>query len=248
MTHHRKHPFPVLSVIVGSLCLALLAPPAAARSTTEPAQPAPVQAQPMQSPAPVQEPVPTTDDGPFDKHRFAFYLGPHGSGTIVLSQETDAPQGGYLSHGGGFGVVAGFRVVPYFAIEAKGDLNIQTTAFDWNYVDFYHMHTWGVRLRFHIPLQLALDPYIVAGGGYTWLGRSYKERQGSTTVKGRSLVAEGASWNVGVGLDWWMSRRFTLGGRIVYQGISFGESSDPSYPYSNVTHSLLIVFIPSWHW
>ena len=77
---------------------------------------------------------------------------------------------------------------------------------------------------------------------------TFQETSGSTTIRGSYLVSDGPTWNVGFGFDWWMSRRFTLGGRIVYQGTHFGEAGDLNYPFTNTAHCLAIAFIPSWHW
>ncbi|MBK8482173.1 MAG: hypothetical protein IPL40_13560 [Proteobacteria bacterium] len=156
------------------------------------------------------------------RHRVHAYLGGQLSGVAVLAQTTDYTDG-YLGSGGGAGLFGGVRLGPFFSVEGNWNTSFhdhRSVQGDTLFIDLdaLYMMTFSVDGKLHLPTYGPIEPYAQAGVGFGYLGATY----GSNT-QGNSVFASGPIFNLGAGLDGWLSPWLTLGGRVLYRGLAFGD-------------------------
>jgi hypothetical protein len=165
------------------------------------------------------------------RHRPHFYFGGQLMGLAVLKQSTDYASG-YLGQGGGGGLFGGFRFGPFFSLEANWNVtyhNIydQTYWTDdyWGYQawSFFWLQEVTIDAKVHIPTYGPVEPFFQAGVGLAFVGVGWDSNYGDS---GDVLFASGPAFNLGGGLDFWLSPFFSMGGRVLYRGMRFGE---PTY-------------------
>ncbi|MBK6848731.1 MAG: hypothetical protein IPG96_14765 [Proteobacteria bacterium] len=158
------------------------------------------------------------------RHRVHAYVGGQLSGVAVLAQSTDYADG-YLGSGGGAGLFGGVRLGPFLAIEGNWNVTYHdnreirgdTLFID---LDALYMMTFSVDGKLHLPTYGPVEPYAQAGIGFGYLGATY-----GSNYDGNSVLASGPMFNLGVGLDGWLSPWLTVGGRVLYRGLAFGDVS-----------------------
>ena len=130
---------------------------------------------------------------------------------------------GPINSGGGVGMTGGVRFDPLLSAElgwtgtwhGRG-LNLGPGRPD--LVDNSYLMLFTADLGLHIPTSSAIaDPFVQAGGGYALLGADYTAESGLSD----GIVTHGPTFDVGVGVDVWLDRHFSLGARVLYRGIYF---------------------------
>lgn len=174
------------------------------------------------------------------RHRIHFYVGAELTGIGVLAQKTDATTGGYLGQGGGGGgLFAGVRLGPFFALELNWNITYHNVMQDYlsyygDYWSAFHLQTLELDGKVHIPTRGPIEPYIQAGVGFAFLGvswdNSYYDAYGDS---GGYVFASGPAFNIGGGLDFWLSPFFSLGGRVLYKGMRFSDPENFQSPKGN---------------
>ena len=165
------------------------------------------------------------------RHRIHFYAGAQATGNGVLAQSADAA--GYLGRGGGGGgLFAGIRLGPFFSLELNWNLTYHNVLEDYysywgnnHYWSAFHLQTVELNGKIHIPTRGPVEPYIQLGIGYAFLGVSWDDSYNYSgwNESGEYVFASGVDFNIGGGLDFWLSPFVSLGGRILYKGARFGE-------------------------
>ena len=161
------------------------------------------------------------------RHRFHGYVGGQLGGLAILSQSTDDAAGGPLSQGGGGGLFGGLRFGPYFSLELNWTITYHNVAEDYDtyygdYFSAFHLQTFTVDGKLHIPTRGMVEPFFQAGIGATWMGVTWDDAYS----EGDYIFASGPTFSLGGGIDVWVSPFFTIGGRALYRGMRFGE---PTY-------------------
>jgi hypothetical protein len=165
------------------------------------------------------------------RHRIHGYIGGELTGLATVGQTArDASlgngAGGYLGHGGGGGgLFGGVRLGPFFAIELNYNITWHQAVSDaWNtYWSAFTLQTVELNGKIHIPTRGLVEPYFQIGVGGAFLGVSYDDRWAG--YNDSWLLSSGIMFNVGGGLDFWLSPWFTVGGRVLYKGIRFGSAT-----------------------
>jgi hypothetical protein len=154
------------------------------------------------------------------------YIGVSGSGFVTLGQESgDAT--GYLGSGGGVGLFIGGRLNPVLSLEGTFDTTFHQqdypgfdridTALD----DLYLMSIGGA-LRLNIPTTSPLEPYFRVGGGYSFLGATWKPGYEFGT-----LFAHGVDVVAGGGIELYAGQLFSIGLQVNYRGYWFDRPHIP---------------------
>lgn len=162
-----------------------------------------------------------------DIDRPGVYLGLAGTSNFVANQ-ANAPVNGFIDHGGGFGLFLGGRFSPMFALELGYSLNVHNPVQYWTgeVIDALLLHAWTLDMKILFPNRSIVRPYLQAGAGVYELA-SYAN---STHYR------NGVGFQLGVGMDIWLNRFFSLGGRALYHGIFFTQDIVDYRPYlSNVS-------------
>jgi outer membrane protein with beta-barrel domain len=140
---------------------------------------------------------------PYDRKHF--YMGGGGVGVAVLGQT--GPHG-FLDPGGGFDLFAGVRVHRSVALEFAWQPtfhNNETDIFG-RPIDMVGLEALTADVKVY-PLHRRVQPYFIGGGGAYLLGDSLH------------VFATGPGFQVGGGLDVWLNRYITLGGKVQYRGV-----------------------------
>ena len=179
------------------------------------------------------------------KHRPHFYINGELTGLIVLSQQLENV--GALSHGAGFGLGLGVRTGRWVSIEG----NWTFTAHDeiWTdpnngittrEIDSHQVQTVTVDMKVHIPTWGRVEPFFQVGGGWAFYGLSGYSPYYDSFDYGY-LYVSGPTFSVGGGGEAWFGPHFSMGAKLLYRGMYFGESefpirvedrSDPNKPES----------------
>jgi len=165
------------------------------------------------------------------KHRPHFYLNAELTGLLVLGQQLEDM--GTLYHGAGFGLGLGVRTGRFVSIEG----NWTFTAHDeiWNdpetgqtrvSIDSHQIQTVTLDLKFHIPTWGRVEPFFQVGGGWAFFGLTgwgpLNEEMGHPY-----LYASGPTVSAGGGGEIWFGPHFSMGAKLLYRGMYFGESEFP---------------------
>jgi hypothetical protein len=137
--------------------------------------------------------------------RTHFYLGIAGQGVAVVDQT--GPRA-FLSSGGGFDLFLGLRANRWVAIEAGWQPTFHNVEVD----DFgrpvgrigLQALTLDVKI---FPVHGRVQPYFSVGGGAYLMGDNF------------DVFAEGPGFQIGGGIDFWLSRWGSLGLRVQYRGV-----------------------------
>lgn len=166
------------------------------------------------------------------KHRFTGYLGAQLMALAVVKQQLNDID--TIGHGGGVGITGGIRLGKVVSLEA----NWTFTAHDeyWRdeikpdeiavEVDSLQIQTFTADLKLHIPTFRRVEPYFQLGGGWAILGgMGWKPDEPKYEKFMPSYVyTDGPTFNAGMGLNVWLGRFLTIGGRVLYRGIYFTEA------------------------
>ncbi len=157
-----------------------------------------------------------------DIDRPGVYLGLAGMGNFVVNQ-ANAPVNGFIGQGGGFGLAFGVRIAPMFALELAYSLNVHNPVQYWTgeVIDALLLHAGTLDLKILFPNRSIVRPYLQAGAGVYELA-SYADY---------TQYRNGVGFQLGGGLDIWLNRIFSLGGRALYHGIFFTQHIGDYRPY-----------------
>lgn len=166
------------------------------------------------------------------KHRPHFYLQGQLSGLAVFWEQLDGI--GSLGHGGGFGLGGGVRFGRFVALETNwvftahdagwanpdnpNDPRAETITYD-----SQQLQTLTLDLKLFIPTWGRAEPFFQVGGGWAFFG--YTGYNGPEQYSQPYLYTSGPTFNAGAGGEIWFGPHFSMGGRILYKGVYFGESN-----------------------
>lgn len=147
--------------------------------------------------------------------RSGAYLGFSGMGNFILNQ-ANAPVNGFIDHGGGLGIFFGWRIVPMFALELGYAVNFHNPVEDPDgvLVDALILHAFTFDGKLIFPNPSIVRPFLQLGLGVYELA----------TYADRTLYRNGIGFQFGGGLDIWLNRVISIGGRILYHGIAFTQN------------------------
>jgi hypothetical protein len=142
-------------------------------------------------------------DNPYT--RTHFYLGGSGVGVVVLDQ---TGPNAILNHGGGFSLFLGVRFARFFALEAGWQPTFHNTEFNQfgQPVSTIGLQSITGDFKFY-PARGPVQPYFSIGAGAYLLGDNF------------SVFAEGPGYQIGGGVDFFVSPWFSVGLRIQYRGV-----------------------------
>ncbi|MDY0003338.1 MAG: outer membrane beta-barrel protein [Polyangia bacterium] len=146
--------------------------------------------------------------------RSGAYLGISGMGNIVLNQ-ANAPVNGFIDQGGGLGLFLGWRIMPMFALELGYAVNFHNPVQDPNgvTVDALVLHAFTLDGKLIFPNRSIVRPFLQLGLGIYELA----------TYADNTFYRNGIGLQLGGGLDVWLGRTLSIGGRILYHGIAFTQ-------------------------
>ncbi|HEX2573823.1 MAG TPA: hypothetical protein VH877_30015 [Polyangia bacterium] len=152
---------------------------------------------------------------PYDYARSAygrshFYLGGGPSVVLVLRQSGPRP---LLSDGAGFRFTLGGRLGRHFGMEFTWSPSFHHHDPDYfgRLFGLMRLTTLSVDGKFY-PLRGPIQPFVLFGGGAYLLGDRF------------SLIAGGPGYQLGGGIDFWLSRHVSLGVTAQYRGALVFES------------------------
>jgi opacity protein-like surface antigen len=157
-----------------------------------------------------------------------FYIGIEGTGFLIFKQVTD--QTGYMGQGGGGNLFVGYRAAPFVSIEGNLGINYHDEALGqyggltYRALDALYLMTVTVDVKLHLSRGWPVQPFVQAGVGYAYLGATYGELYcGNFSCD--TTFAQGPTFQVGGGLDYWMTPNIVVGGRLLYRAVYFKEAS-----------------------
>lgn len=136
-----------------------------------------------------------------------FYIGIGGVGSVVLNQGSKS----FLSNGGGIDLTVGVRVHSVFAVELNwqptfhNNTNIDGSVFA-RPIGQLGLEALTTDLKFY-PADGPVQPYFTIGGGIYFLGERF------------DIFADGPGYEVGGGIDFWLSPWISLGVKAQYRGV-----------------------------
>lgn len=142
------------------------------------------------------------------------YLGISGMGNFVLNQ-SNAPVDGFIDQGGGLGLFFGWRFAPMFALELGYAVNFHNPVQypDGAIVDSLVLHAFTLDGKLIFPNRSIVRPFLQLGLGIYELA----------TYADNTFYRNGIGLQLGGGLDVWLGRSLSIGGRILYHGIAFTQ-------------------------
>ncbi len=134
-----------------------------------------------------------------------FYMGIEGVGVAVLNET--GPRA-FLDHGGGFNLFLGGRLNRWAALEFGWQATFHNPELDvWGRpIDRVGLQALTMDFKFY-PVHGRVQPYVSGGMGLYMMGDSF------------DVFAEGPGFQVGGGIDFWLSRWASLGLRVQYRGV-----------------------------
>ena len=128
-----------------------------------------------------------------------FYMGAEAQGIVVLG--ATGPNA-FLDHGGGFDFFLGGRLNRWAALEFGWQATFHNPEVDTfgQQVDCVGLQALTLDAKFY-PVHGRVQPYFSGGAGLYLLGDSF------------SVFSEGAGFQLGGGIDFWLSRNISLGMR-----------------------------------
>jgi hypothetical protein len=131
---------------------------------------------------------------------------------------------GHIGAGGGVGLTAGFRIHPMIGLEANWTWTGHDETWEdeygnvWTDIEFLQIQTLTADIKIHIPTRGRIEPFIQGGIGWAFFGVT-----GDWATDGY-IFNSGPTFNLGGGADFWLGPWFSIGGRILYRGMYFGEN------------------------
>lgn len=163
------------------------------------------------------------------KHRPHFYVNGELTGMFILGQQLDNV--GRLESGAGVGLGLGMRTGRWLSIEGNWTFTVHDESFDAGDYTFWEINSHQIQtvtldLKLHIPTWGRVEPFFQVGGGWAFFGMSgwdpyYEE------FNHPYLYASGPTFNVGGGGEIWFGPHFSMGAKLLYRGMYFGESEYP---------------------
>jgi hypothetical protein len=137
--------------------------------------------------------------------RTHFYLGIAGQGVAVLDQT--GPRA-FLAPGGGFDLFLGVRANRWVGVEFGWQPTFHNVEQDelGRPIGHIGLQALTVDVKFY-PVHGPVQPYFSAGGGAYLLGDNF------------SVFAAGPGFQLGGGIDFWLSHWASLGLRVQYRGV-----------------------------
>jgi hypothetical protein len=152
------------------------------------------------------------------RHRFHGYIGGQLMAMAVLNNSLEGKQTGWIGQGGGFGLFGGLRLGPFVGLELNWTFTAHDEAFEDGYsLDLIQIQTVTADFKLHIPTRGRVEPYIQAGAGFAFMGVT-----GDYVAD--YIFASGPAFNVGGGLDFYLSPFFSIGGRLLYRGMYYTDT------------------------
>jgi hypothetical protein len=150
------------------------------------------------------------------------YIGLGGMGNFVVNQ-ANAPVDGFINQGGGFTAFLGLRLGRMLALEAGYTVDIHNPVHNSQgaTVNALVLHSGTLDLKILFPTHSPFRPFLQAGLGVYELA-SYAD---STDYR------NGLGFQLGGGLDFFLNRVISVGGRVLYHGISFTQEIDGTNPF-----------------
>jgi opacity protein-like surface antigen len=147
-----------------------------------------------------------------------FYMGIEGQGIVVLG--ATGPNA-FLDHGGGFDLFVGARLNRWAALEFGWQATFHNPEVDdfGREVDRVGLQALTLDAKFY-PVHGRVQPYLSGGAGLYLLGDSF------------SVFSEGAGFQLGGGIDFWLTRHMSLGLRAQYRGVDmvdYDTHNDDTY-------------------
>ena len=167
------------------------------------------------------------------------YLGILGQGTALMESEDNVTT--MVNSGGGFDLYGGVLFTKYFGLEiswfnsfhATNEPHPNDVYRDGMYTTTLVMEGLTLDLKLRLPTRTFVTPFLTAGGGYFWaLG------------EGGNGDMYGGGFQAGVGVDFALTRWFSLGGKITYRGLILSEylgKDERGYDYWGYENSYLNV-------
>ncbi len=146
--------------------------------------------------------------------RSGAYLGFSGMGNFILNQ-AKAPVNGFIDHGGGVGIFLGWRMFPMFALELGYAASFHNPVRDpdGELANILILHAFTLDGKLIFPNPSFVRPFLQGGLGVYELA----------THANRTSYRNGIGIQLGGGLDFWLNRTISIGGRILYHGIAFTQ-------------------------
>ncbi|MBW2735434.1 MAG: outer membrane beta-barrel protein [Deltaproteobacteria bacterium] len=203
-------------------------------------------------PAPEREPIvvelPTLQGQPCERHAPHIYIGGQlmGIGAVAQSAfEADRYLGRF---GGGIGLFAGSRLGPRVALEGNWTFALHDEAL----VDMLpsenqsiYLMTVTADIKIYQPTSSPMEPYLQLGGGLLLSGSIALDDRDVNTPSGFSV---GATFTLGGGLDIWVTKHLSFGGRVLYRGLALGEPrDDQDQRFRNLVHGISVDAYASVH-
>lgn len=154
--------------------------------------------------------------------RSGAYLGFSGMGNFILNQ-AKAPVDGFIDHGGGVGIFLGWRIVPMFALELGYAASFHNPVRDpdGDLANILLLHAFTLDGKLIFPNRSYVRPFLQGGLGVYELA----------THADNTSYRNGLGFKLGGGLDFWLNRTISIGGRILYHGIAFTQHIHDHRPF-----------------
>lgn len=166
------------------------------------------------------------------RHRPHLFFGGQLMGIATAAQTTEY-ETGYLGHfGGGIGLFAGYRLNPLISLEGNWTFSLHDEAWEEHHgagvqMGSLYIMSFTVDAKLYLqssmrlPASSMVEPYLQAGGGYLVAGAIdlVDQQQHSR----QSVFSSGGVFNLGGGLDIWITPHISLGGRCLYRGMVLGK-------------------------
>ena len=198
-----------------------------------------------------QAPVLLGQAGP--RYRMHGYAGGQLMGIGAVAQQKDE-QEAYLSRfGGGIGLFAGVRLSQYFSLEGNWTFALHEesipdpAATGGGQFESLYLMTFTADVKFHLPTNSPMEPYLQLGGGLLMSGGIYLDDR---VAERPDSFAFGATYSAGCGLDIWVTRHISMGARVLYRGLALGQPVDEvraEHPIRNLVHAISVDAFASIH-
>jgi hypothetical protein len=154
------------------------------------------------------------------RHRPHVYLGADAMVMAIVGQKVDDI--GKMGPGGGLGLFGGFRFGPWASLELNWTFTFHDESFDGPtrttvIIDNLQLQTLTGDFKLHIPTWGIFEPFIQAGAGIAFIGLT-----GDWNYDGY-IFNSGPTFTLGGGGEFWLGSWLSVGGRILYRGMYFGE-------------------------